>query len=108
CDLKEGTIAQKAYGVLKVSERHRHRYEFNNAYLSRFEKAGMKVSGVYSEEGLVEIMELSDHPWFLATQFHPEFRSRPTGAHPIFRDFIQAALGVKAKTVRDHGKKDNV
>lgn len=107
CELKEDSLAQKAYGCNEVSERHRHRYEFNNTYLSRFEEAGMRVSGLYREEGLVEIMELVDHPWFLATQFHPEFRSRPTDPHPIFRDFIRAALRGKTKTVRDHGEKIN-
>ena len=92
CELKKGSLAYRAYRTDLVAERHRHRYEFNNRYLETFKKAGMTVSGLYPKEQLVEIIELADHPWFLATQFHPEFRSRPTAPHPVFRDFIQAAL----------------
>jgi len=92
CEVKKGTRAYQAYRTDLVAERHRHRYEFNNRYLETFKKAGMTVSGLYPQEQLVEIIELEDHPWFLATQFHPEFRSRPTAPHPVFRDFIQAAL----------------
>jgi CTP synthase len=92
CELKKDSLAYRAYGVDRVAERHRHRYEFNNRYLEPFQKAGMSVSGIYPKEQLVEIIELGDHPWFLATQFHPEFRSRPTAPHPIFRDFIRATL----------------
>ena len=100
CDLKKGSLAYKAYGSDQVKERHRHRYEFNNHYLNTFFESGMTMSGIYPEENLVEIMELRDHPWFLATQFHPEFKSRPTAPHPIFRDFIKAALENKDS----HGK----
>jgi CTP synthase len=92
CELKKGSLAYRAYRTDLVAERHRHRYEFNNKYLETFRKAGMTVSGLYPKEQLVEIIELTDHPWFLATQFHPEFRSRPTAPHPVFRDFIKAAL----------------
>lgn len=92
CELAKGSRAYRAYRTDLVAERHRHRYEFNNKYLETFKKAGMTFSGLYPQEQLVEIIELADHPWFLATQFHPEFRSRPTAPHPIFRDFIQAAL----------------
>ena len=92
CELKKGSRAYRAYRTDRVAERHRHRYEFNNRYLKTFKKAGMTVSGLYPKERLVEIIELADHPWFLATQFHPEFRSRPTAPHPVFRDFIKAAL----------------
>ncbi|MBI3811141.1 MAG: CTP synthase [Nitrospirae bacterium] len=92
CELARGSRAYRAYRTGRVAERHRHRYEFNNNYLETFKKAGMTVSGLYPQEQLVEIIELADHPWFLATQFHPEFRSRPTAPHPVFRDFIQAAL----------------
>jgi CTP synthase len=92
CELKKGTLAYRAYQTDRISERHRHRYEFNNRYLEAFKKAGMTVSGFYPKEHLVEIIELKDHPWFLATQFHPEFQSRPTAPHPIFREFIKAAL----------------
>jgi len=94
CELMKDSLAYRAYGTDRVEERHRHRYEFNNRYLENFENAGMKISGLYRKEHLVEIIELRDHPWFLATQFHPEFRSRPTAPHPIFRDFVQATLEV--------------
>jgi len=93
CELKKDSLAYRAYQTDLVAERHRHRYEFNNRYLETFKKAGMIFSGLYPKEQLVEIIELQDHPWFLATQFHPEFRSRPTAPHPIFREFIKAALG---------------
>jgi len=95
CRLTPGTRAAAAYGIIKggkVDERHRHRYEFNNRYLERFTKAGLVVSGVWPKRGLVEIIELKNHPWFLATQFHPEFRSKPLAPHPLFRDFIGASL----------------
>ncbi len=92
CDLKAGTKARKAYGKTKISERHRHRYEFNNAYRDALETDGMVVSGVNTENNLVEIVELKDHPWFVGVQFHPEFKSRPLAPHPLFRDFIKAAL----------------
>ncbi len=92
CELKKGSRAYRAYRTDRVSERHRHRYEFNNKYLEAFKKAGMTISGINPKDQLVEIVEIEDHPWFLATQFHPEFRSRPTAPHPVFRDFIQAAL----------------
>jgi CTP synthase len=92
CVLKKGTLAYRAYQTDRISERHRHRYEFNNRYSETFKKAGMIFSGLYPKEHLVEIMELKDHPWFLSTQFHPEFQSRPTAPHPIFREFIKAAL----------------
>ncbi len=92
CELTKDSLAYRAYRTDRVAERHRHRYEFNNKYLDTFKKAGMTVSGLYPKEQLVEIIELADHPWFLATQFHPEFRSRPTAPHPVFRDFIKAAL----------------
>ena len=92
CQIAPDTKAAKAYGATSVTERHRHRYEFNNRYLEQFTKAGMVVSGLWPQRNLVEIIELKDHPWFLATQFHPEFRSKPLAPHPIFRDFIAAAL----------------
>ena len=92
CVLAEGSRARAAYGAGEVSERHRHRYEFNNAYRERFEEAGMRCSGVSPDGKLVEIVELSDHPWFVAAQFHPELRSRPVEAHPLFRAFVAAAL----------------
>ena len=95
CVLKEGTFAHRAYRTDKVSERHRHRYEFNNEYLSRLEEKGLVVSGTSPNGELVEITELKDHPWFLGCQFHPEFKSRPMSPHPLFRDFIGASFQYK-------------
>jgi len=99
CRLTEGSLAALAYGAVAVNERHRHRYEFNNAYRERLEAAGMRFTGHFAarddagnEMELMEIVELPDHPWFLATQFHPEFTSRPRNPHPLFRDFVAAAL----------------
>ncbi len=92
CRLKEGTNAWSAYGVAEISERHRHRYEFNNAYKDALEASGLTISGVSPSGELVEIVELKDHPWFLGCQFHPEFKSRPMAPHPLFREFIRAAF----------------
>ncbi len=92
CRLLPGTLAHRAYGQEIVEERHRHRYELNNAYRSALAGAGMVMSGTLPDGYLVEIIELPHHPWFLATQFHPEFKSRPNRPHPLFRDFIGAAL----------------
>lgn len=92
CTIERNTLAYNAYQKDIVYERHRHRYEFNNDYKLEFVKAGMVLSGIMQERGLVEIIELSDHPWFLATQFHPEFKSRPNKPHPLFRSFIGAAI----------------
>lgn len=93
CILKEGTFAAAAYGGAKIiSERHRHRFELNNKYLSLFEEKGLRVAGVFNKSNLVEIIELADHPWFVGVQFHPEFKSRPLAPHPLFRDFILAAM----------------
>ena len=89
------SLARAAYGAEQISERHRHRYEFNNAYRAQFEKAGMRFSGTSADGKLVEIMELEGHPWFLSVQFHPELKSRPIEAHPLFRAFIGAALARK-------------
>ena len=91
-DLAEGTRTQSAYGETVVHERHRHRYEVNNHYRPRLVDAGLVVSGTYQEGRLVEIIELRDHPWFVASQFHPEFKSRPTRPAPLFREFVGAAL----------------
>jgi CTP synthase len=90
CLLVEGTLARSVYGKPEIAERHRHRYEFNNHYLERFKAAGMRFSG-RSEDGLVEVIELAEHPWFLASQFHPEFTSNPRDGHPLFRSFVSAA-----------------
>ena len=92
CKLTNGTRAQRAYGVEQVSERHRHRYEFNNDYRERFREQGMIFSGTSPDGSLVEVIELSGHPWFVAVQCHPEFKSKPTKAHPLFRDFVKAGL----------------
>jgi len=92
CVLKAGCRSAKAYGKRVISERHRHRYEFNNAYRARIEAAGMCVCGTYEKGGLVEMVELKDHPWFVACQFHPEFKSKPDAAHPLFRGLVQHAL----------------
>ncbi len=95
CVLKEGTKTFKAYGKKEISERHRHRFEFNNKYREAFENAGMVVSGQSPDFSLVEIMELTNHPWYIACQFHPELKSRPMEAHPLFRSFIETALKLK-------------
>jgi CTP synthase len=100
CDLKKGTKAHAAYGEDVIHERHRHRYEFNNAYLDRLVKeAGLIVSGTHmkGEHELVEIIELKDHPWFCASQFHPEFKSTPLNAQPLFREFTAAALQLRKR-----------
>ncbi len=97
CTLKPGTLARKSYGVDVVSERHRHRYEVNNDYLERLEKAGMIISGWNPKRGLVEITELKGHPWFLGVQCHPEFQSKPNKAHPLFAAFIAAAIKYSRK-----------
>jgi CTP synthase len=92
CRLEEGTLALEAYNKKLIYERHRHRYEFNNSYLDLLGKTGLVFSGVSPDKGLVEIVELKDHPWFLGCQFHPEFRSKPMDPHPLFREFIKASL----------------
>ena len=92
CVLAPDSLARQAYGEDTVHERHRHRYEFNNAYRKAFAENGFAATGKSPDGNLVEIVELSDHPWFLAVQFHPEFKSKPTKAHPLFRDFVAAAL----------------
>ncbi|MBI2517447.1 MAG: CTP synthase [Opitutae bacterium] len=97
CSLKSGTLARKAYGQDTVTERHRHRYEVNNDYLERFEKNGMVVSGWNPKRGLVEVVELKKHPWFLGVQCHPEFQSKPNKAHPLFAAFIGAAIKQQKK-----------
>jgi CTP synthase len=98
CVLAEGSLAARMYGKRKISERHRHRYEFNNAYRQRLTESGLVLSGVSPDDQLVEIVEIADHPWFLACQFHPEFKSRPFDCHPLFKGFIRAALQHKAET----------
>jgi CTP synthase len=91
CQLRKNSIAFKAYGSSEIYERHRHRYEFNNKYRIQLEEAGMKISGISPDGNLVEIIELEDHPWFLAGQFHPEFKSSPMSPHPLFTKFIASS-----------------
>ena len=92
CQLRKKSNAYNAYGKREIEERHRHRYEFNNMYRIQMEEAGLKISGLSPNGNLVEIVELEDHPWFLAGQFHPEFKSSPMSPHPLFRDFISSSL----------------
>jgi CTP synthase len=92
CQLKPGSRAARIYGASEVRERHRHRYEFNQAYLETLERHGLQVSGRTPDGKFVEIAELPDHPWFLAVQYHPEFKSKPLAPHPLFRDFVRASL----------------
>jgi CTP synthase len=92
CKLSKSSHSFKSYKKDIISERHRHRYEFNNKYRKSFEKQGMVFAGINTGQSLVEIIELKDHPWFVACQFHPEFKSKPDRAHPLFRSFVAAAL----------------
>jgi CTP synthase len=100
CVLQNDTVASKLYGRERISERHRHRYEFNNSYRAEFGAKGMVLSGLSPDSNLVEIIELKGHPWFLGCQFHPEFKSRPMDSHPLFRGFIDAASQYR-KAVRE-------
>jgi CTP synthase len=99
CVLKKGSLTRKCYGKDTISERHRHRFEFNNNYRERFEEAGMIISGLSPNEMLVEMIELKDHPWFVASQFHPEFKSRPINPHPLFRDFVGMSLKLNGRAI---------
>jgi len=94
CRIKKGTRAFSVYKQEVISERHRHRYEFNNSYRKILEGKGLVFSGVNPKQGLVEIVELPKHPYFIAVQFHPEFQSKPDRSHPLFREFIAAAMRV--------------
>jgi CTP synthase len=113
CALTPGTLAAKAYGQTGIRERHRHRYEVNNAYVGQLQRGGMIVSGINPRRNLVEIIEVKNHPWFLAVQFHPEFQSKPDKPHPLFASFIAAALktrkaklaGKSAAKARKHAAK---
>jgi CTP synthase len=95
CRLKSGSLVAEAYGATDISERHRHRYEFSNAYRDLFEKNGVRFSGLSPDGSLVEIIELPDHPWFVGCQFHPELKSRPMHPHPLFVGFVGAAVNAK-------------
>ncbi len=105
CHLKEGTRSFDAYGTADISERHRHRYEFNNDYRETLEEKGLTVCGVFEAENLVEIVEIDDHPWFVGCQFHPEFKSRPVAPHPLFSSFIAAAFNAKKGASKSARKK---
>jgi CTP synthase len=92
CRLRENALSRKLYGQEIITERHRHRYEFNNHYRDDMQKHGMMLAGMSMDEMLVEMIELPNHPWFVACQFHPEFTSSPRDGHPLFQGFIEAAL----------------
>ena len=92
CTLEEGSFAKKAYDGSKITERHRHRYEFNNKYRNTLREKGLRTAGICPGRDLVEIVEIPDHPWFVGCQFHPEFKSRPHEPHPLFIQFVRAAL----------------
>jgi len=100
CRLEPGSLARSVYGRAQIRERHRHRYEFNNRYLDAMKDAGMRFSGWSLDSTLVEIVEIPDHPWFIACQFHPEFTSTPRDGHPLFRGFVKAALARRRQTER--------
>jgi CTP synthase len=95
CDMKDGSLVRDAYGVDSIEERHRHRYEVNPEYVKRLEERGFHVTGISPDGKFVEIIELQGHPWFVGCQFHPEYRSRPTAPHPLFRAFVAAARSHK-------------
>jgi CTP synthase len=95
CQVRPGSLAHKAYNQDLIYERHRHRYEFNMRYREKLGACGMEITGISPDETLAEIVEMKDHPWFLGCQFHPEFKSKPFNPHPLFREFIKAALKYK-------------
>jgi CTP synthase len=105
CRLEEGTLAMEAYGKKLIYERHRHRYEFNNAYLDPLKKTGLIYSGVSPDKELVEIIEMRDHSWFLGCQFHPEFKSKPMDPHPLFREFIKASINYSTEPRKGSGNR---
>ncbi|MDG0964109.1 MAG: CTP synthase [Opitutales bacterium] len=98
CTLEKGSLAYNSYEKESISERHRHRFEFNNQYREQLEEAGLLISGTNPDRGLVEIVEVKNHPWFVAVQFHPEFQSKPNQAHPLFASFVEAALVKKLES----------
>ncbi|MDP4240945.1 MAG: gamma-glutamyl-gamma-aminobutyrate hydrolase family protein, partial [Bacteroidota bacterium] len=97
CTLKPGTKVFEAYLKTDIKERHRHRYEFNNKYLEAYENAGMMAVGINPKDNLVEVVELTDHPWFVGVQFHPEYQSTVANPHPLFEGFVKAAIDYKQK-----------
>ena len=94
CTLREPSLSRTEYGSAEISERHRHRFEFNNAYRAQLEERGMRIAGTSPDNRLVEVVEIADHPWFVASQFHPELKSRPNHPHPLF---VRAALAAAPK-----------
>ena len=108
CTLVKNSLAFQAYGTSKISERHRHRYEVNNNYVSTLQEHGLKVAGTNPNSGLVEVIEIADHPWFVGVQYHPELKSRVLDTHPLFREFVRAAIEHKlSKTEADWEEDDN-
>ena len=105
CVLKPDTFSMNAYKNMEISERHRHRYEFNNEYRERFSEEGMVFAGVSPDNSLVEIIEIPGHPWFVGVQFHPELKSRPDHAHPLFHDFVKACLDFQDRKTIDADNK---
>ena len=105
CELRRKSKASEAYGQLKISERHRHRYEFNNEYRDRMQKAGLIPTGINPESDLVEIVELKEHPWFVGVQFHPELKSTVEKPHPLFVAFVKACLQHKVERVNNVSSK---
>jgi CTP synthase len=99
CHIIPGSLAEHCYGEQQISERHRHRYEVNNSYREAFENAGVVFSGLSPDGSLVEIMELTEHPFFISVQFHPELKSRPHRPHPLFREFVSAAVAHQRQDV---------
>ena len=95
CKLGKDSVSFDAYGQEMIHERHRHRFEFNNAYREQLESKGLRIAGINPERDLVEIVEIAEHPWYVGVQFHPEFKSKPNAAHPLFANFIAAALKYK-------------
>jgi CTP synthase len=92
CNLKKNSRAHKAYGSVEITERHRHRFEFNNEYLKEYEKEGMIATGINPDNNLVEIIEIPKHKWFVGVQFHPEYQSTVINPHPLFVDFVRAVM----------------
>ena len=97
CEIKPNSLAHKIYGQTTISERHRHRYEYNNKYVDELQKAGLIASGVNPDTGLVEIVELENHPFFIGVQYHPEYKSTVANPHPIFVNFVAAAVNSHKK-----------
>jgi CTP synthase len=109
CVVSPDSFAYAAYGQKEISERHRHRYEFNNDYKKILTDKGLQITGTSPDGRLAEIVEIKDHPWFLGCQFHPEFKSRPTKPHPLFSKFIEAALKhAKGKSKKSPAKQQNI